>query len=518
MTNSKKRGFTIIELVIVIAVIAILAGVLIPTFVSVIKKANVSSDTALVRNINEALAAEDVTDKPTTMYQALKVAKEYGFSVEKLTPRSSGEIVWNSTSNRFALVEDGKVVYSANGEQIPNDATVWKIAHEEKGLDAKYSNYLAYEVAAETTLTVTSGLDVGENTGVNVIYNGTQNVTIRTNGGTLEINAENSEVAHYGAADFTNIVAVKENSYHEFGVSAYVSIAKGRFVAEATAKVIELNVVNSSVIVATEQGATIAGYSKGAADVTVTVNGATVEVSKERTTDQVKTASQKSAVVENGVAEINGIQFKDLQSAFDIAKNGDTVKLLENVDLKLTVSLEDGKSITLDSNGKTVSNTSDLWDVPNEAACNWSLISVRAGSLTITGNGSFVAKANDCYAVDLQDGAKCVIENGTFVGNISAVYVNKGELTVNGGRYSILQTNTNGVAGPYDYVLNCLDDNRKNGTARISVVGGTFEMFNPANNKAEGAGTNFCAEGYTVVESTIPGTESNIQYTVVKAN
>ena len=140
MTNSKKRGFTIIELVIVIAVIAILAGVLIPTFVSVIKKANVSSDTALVRNINEALAAEDVTDKPTTMYQALKVAKEYGFSVEKLTPRSSGEIVWNSTSNRFALVEDGKVVYSANGEQIPNDASVWKIAHEEKGLDAKYSN------------------------------------------------------------------------------------------------------------------------------------------------------------------------------------------------------------------------------------------------------------------------------------------------------------------------------------------------------------------------------------------
>lgn len=74
MTNSKKRGFTIIELVIVIAVIAILAGVLIPTFVSVIKKANVSSDTALVRNINEALAAEDVTDKPTTMNQALKVA------------------------------------------------------------------------------------------------------------------------------------------------------------------------------------------------------------------------------------------------------------------------------------------------------------------------------------------------------------------------------------------------------------------------------------------------------------
>lgn len=42
MKNNKK-GFTIVELVIVIAVIAILAAVLIPTFSSVINKANQSS-------------------------------------------------------------------------------------------------------------------------------------------------------------------------------------------------------------------------------------------------------------------------------------------------------------------------------------------------------------------------------------------------------------------------------------------------------------------------------------------
>ncbi len=35
-----KKGFTITELVIVIAVIAILAAVLIPTFSSIIKRAN----------------------------------------------------------------------------------------------------------------------------------------------------------------------------------------------------------------------------------------------------------------------------------------------------------------------------------------------------------------------------------------------------------------------------------------------------------------------------------------------
>ena len=41
--NFNKKGFTIVELVIVIAVIAILAGVLIPTFTSIVDKANESS-------------------------------------------------------------------------------------------------------------------------------------------------------------------------------------------------------------------------------------------------------------------------------------------------------------------------------------------------------------------------------------------------------------------------------------------------------------------------------------------
>ena len=43
MKKTKKRGFTIVELVIVIAVIAILAAVLIPTFTGVINASKESS-------------------------------------------------------------------------------------------------------------------------------------------------------------------------------------------------------------------------------------------------------------------------------------------------------------------------------------------------------------------------------------------------------------------------------------------------------------------------------------------
>ena len=61
MKNLKnKKGFTIVELVIVIAVIAILAAVLIPTFSNVIQKAEASADLQEARNAyTEYLASDD---------------------------------------------------------------------------------------------------------------------------------------------------------------------------------------------------------------------------------------------------------------------------------------------------------------------------------------------------------------------------------------------------------------------------------------------------------------------------
>uniref|UniRef100_UPI0040579AC0 pectate lyase-like adhesive domain-containing protein n=1 Tax=Alistipes sp. TaxID=1872444 RepID=UPI0040579AC0 len=41
---------------------------------------------------------------------------------------------------------------------------------------------------------------------------------------------------------------------------------------------------------------------------------------------------------------------------------------------------------------------------------------------------------------------------------------------------------------------------RDRSTTTILIYGGTFKNFNPANNAAEGANTNFVAEGYTVAE------------------
>ncbi|MCI6972155.1 MAG: type II secretion system GspH family protein [Eubacterium sp.] len=61
MKNTKKRGFTIVELVIVIAVIAILASALIPTFSGVVKKAKEFADLQNARNAWLEYVANQVT-------------------------------------------------------------------------------------------------------------------------------------------------------------------------------------------------------------------------------------------------------------------------------------------------------------------------------------------------------------------------------------------------------------------------------------------------------------------------
>lgn len=106
----KKKGFTIVELVIVIAVIGILAAVLIPSFVNMSKKANMTSDEVAVRNMNMLLASEFVDKKPKELKEVIDMLDDNGYNVNSLTPLTSGYVfVWNSTDNKIDLLESSKV-------------------------------------------------------------------------------------------------------------------------------------------------------------------------------------------------------------------------------------------------------------------------------------------------------------------------------------------------------------------------------------------------------------------------
>lgn len=198
-----------------------------------------------------------------------------------------------------------------------------------------------------------------------------------------------------------------------------------------------------------------------------------------------------------------------VSDALNRISQGEDVDLTISADLATSKEIKvNGSKVTINANGKTVANTADIW-TDND----WSLVSAQGGAaLTVKGNGTFKAKENDCYAVDVRDGSELVIEDGTFIGNVHAVYVLKGTAYIKGGFYSVQQKYPDANKAD-EFVLNCYDANRANGTAKIIVTGGTFVNFNPADCQAEGAHTNFVADGYTVVSTK--QANGDVWYTVV---
>lgn len=189
------------------------------------------------------------------------------------------------------------------------------------------------------------------------------------------------------------------------------------------------------------------------------------------------------------------IDIENITTAADLRTalaNGHSAKLAADITIDETISVPAGKDVILDLNGHEINNTEDLW---NETTGDWSLVSVRGGSLTIKGDGILKAKENDCFAVDVQDGGHVIIEDGEYISNVHAVYVWVGTAEIRGGKYSV-QQKFQDPAKADEFVLNCYDAHYRNGTAKIIVTGGEFVKFNPADCWAEGAHTNFLAPGY----------------------
>ncbi len=101
-----KRGFTIVELVVVIVVIAILAAVLIPTISNLITKANRSADIQAVYNMNTALTIESTGKNYTSLQDALNALKSAGIDGDHYKALADGyKFVWDSDLNRILYID-----------------------------------------------------------------------------------------------------------------------------------------------------------------------------------------------------------------------------------------------------------------------------------------------------------------------------------------------------------------------------------------------------------------------------
>ena len=132
-------------------------------------------------------------------------------------------------------------------------------------------------------------------------------------------------------------------------------------------------------------------------------------------------------------------------------------------------------------------------------------------TINASANGGIDTGTNGGYGINVRNGATLTINGGNYYGGGTTVQVQKGTLIINDGFFAC-EPYSDPTYGS-EYLINCIDSAYKDGTAKITVKGGTFVNFNPANCKAEGAGTNFVADGYKVISETQSNGE--VWYTVV---
>lgn len=80
--NKKKKGFTLIELIIVIAIIAILAAIAIPNFLGIQRKSKIKADIASAKTIYDATSAAIAEGK----INPDKISTENGENTFELVP------------------------------------------------------------------------------------------------------------------------------------------------------------------------------------------------------------------------------------------------------------------------------------------------------------------------------------------------------------------------------------------------------------------------------------------------
>ena len=254
------KAFTIVELVVVLAVIAVLSAVLIPTFSNIIRSANESDDIQLIRNLNTLLVTDSTINglNHQSFSEALE-AIELG--PEHLKMKSDRDVLlWDQDNDLFCCLRDNKLVYVSDiqgqlsyhtedpDSDVPENQNykLWIIGDDE---DVAKGIFSVYYIGSSDEVTVTTGFDAGKSNVRTVHYErdsvNPRNVIIQTVNGTLSVNSPSDTVEHYGKSEETLVTAVSDNSYVEHGTSVFLKVQSGRIVVTCEAEIGGIHVLST---------------------------------------------------------------------------------------------------------------------------------------------------------------------------------------------------------------------------------------------------------------------------------
>lgn len=506
---TNKRGFTIVELIIVIAVIATLAAVLIPTFGGLIKQAQEAADKALVESLNKSLAL-DVDNKHNTMHDALAATAKQGFVVEKIGSKVvDNEILWDSRNDCFVYLKDGTINYipDSKTKDVGTDEqyVYWQISADEADIQkGVYSIYWTAD-AAPNVATVSTGFDAGECTAITALTYQNQgakkDVIIRTYGGTFTVDAANDTVRHFGMMQTLNVTAVASTDcYHEYGFVVTVgSFGTGKFIAESGAEFHQTK-AEVEAILGNNADLTNGGFEQhyydhdGVCVEKDTFDSSThthtfvdgewefddetnhkhtcttcgTEVTEAHTSLE---KCEKCGYESKFVAAIGNTGYETLAAAFDAVKtvNGGEIKLLKSHELNAQIDIESSNKTNefiLDLNGKTVTGTTNTSY----------LISINKMSLVIRDTSKdksgAITSATQANTIKVWKNGKLTLESGTIAAEEQGYATQViGELVMTGGR--LIGSEKAAGAGTQGLYL-C-------GTAIATITGGTVNGIDGGN-------------------------------------
>ena len=463
-----KKGFTLVELVIVIAVIAILAGVMIGTFASVVKKAQKSAEQQEMAAAKQEQVANDV--------------------LEKLN--NQNWLGWEDFEDKLA-----KALADIN----PNTSSL-----TEDSIKAAVSAALnEYAAAHPSTGTTNTGL-----TEQQVKY--------------IIENALSGQLTEAQVKTIVNNAVSGTSTLTKSQVQAIVDAAVGKTITasqvkEAVDAVIKANKVGTSTL-------TIEDVEKTVNNVLDTKN---YSVLTEKEVEKVVSELLKNySVSSKEVSSTN-----DIKEAITKAPAGATivVKLTDKLTVSATDALEITKNMVIDLNGKNVETTGvDAIKVASGVTVTFSgdgevkgdirPLAVAKGGNVVINCGTFTGgklDGNNNYGA-IKNGGMMTINGGTFNVNAEGQYIVYGfddsTTVINGGTFTgKTVVATNGAKSPHATVI--INGGEFNGTsegeALVFIPAGTFSVYGGTFNAKT---TALCVCGGTTnlyggtFASTVKGT------------